>query len=241
MANNVLLNSSDHKNLRVHNRYSAELGDNVMYSPTFAREFKTIQSHYPIVFQQQAGDNDFIAVALFGLQSNENLFLTDSGWDAPYIPIMMQRLPFSIGLYHDSASNDKKRVLNIDLDHPKVSNDESGERLFRDDGSTTDYLERASGLLETIHQSYGDDRAFAKKLAELDLLESVNMNIRLANGSEGQLVGFYTVNEQKLAQLTAEQLSELHKKGWLEAIFMVIASLSKVQNLVDRKSRAMAP
>src|SRR5690625_7203062 len=104
---------------------------------------------------------------------------------------MMQRLPFSIGLYHDSASNDKKRMLNIDLEHPKVSNDESGERLFRDDGSTTDYLERASGLLETIHQSYVEDRAFAKKLAELDLLESVNMKIRLANASKGKMFEHY--------------------------------------------------
>src|SRR5690625_1869049 len=134
MANNVHLNSSDHKSLRVHNRYSAELGDNVMYSPTFAREFKTIQSHYPIVFQQQAGDNDFIAVALFGLQSNENLFLTDSGWDAPYIPIMMQRLPFSIALYHHTSTTYINRIFNIHQVHPILHNHITVDRLFSSDG-----------------------------------------------------------------------------------------------------------
>jgi len=237
MANNVLLNSTDHKDLRVHNRYSAELGDNVMCSPTFAREFKTIQSHYPIVFQKQESDGSFVPVALLGLERDENLFLTEGVWDAPYIPSMMQRLPFSIGFYNDSSSNEKKRVLHIDLDHPKVTSDESGQRLFRDDGGITDYLDRVSSLLEAIHQSHDDNRAFINKLTELDLLESVNMDIRLADGSAGQLMGFYTVNEPKLAKLTPEQLGELHQRGWLEPIFMAVASLTKLQDLVDRKAR----
>src|SRR5690625_6022370 len=77
MANNVLLNNTDHRDLRVHNRYAPELGDNVMYTPTFAREFKTIQAHYPIVFQKQAQGDTFIPLALLGLENHENLFLTD--------------------------------------------------------------------------------------------------------------------------------------------------------------------
>lgn len=236
MANNVLLNSADHKDLRVHNGYSEELGDNVMWSPTFAREFRTIQSHYPIFFQKQEADS-FVPVALFGLEKNENLFLKDNRWDASYVPLMMQRLPFSIGFQNDEASAEKKRVLHIDLDHPRVARGESGQRLFRDDGSITDYLERVSGLLETIHTSYEDDRAFSSKLVALELLEPVNMKIKLADGSECQLVGFHAVNEQRLAALTPEQLSDLHKNGWLEPIFMAVASLGKVKSLVDRKSR----
>lgn len=237
MTNNVLLNSSDHKNLRVHSSYSVTLGDGVMSTPTFSREFKTIQAHYPIVFKKQEGEGSFVPMALLGLENNENLFLSESGWDASYVPMMMQRVPFSIGFYSDEQSNEKKRVLHIDLDHPKVSADDSGQRLFRDDGSITDYLERVSGILEVIHQSQADDRAFAARLDQLDLLEAVNMDIRLANGSAGQLSGFYTINEERLAALTSEQLGELHKKGWLEPVYMTIASLPKVQALVDRKSR----
>jgi|SRR5690625_127838 len=241
MANNVLLNNTDHRDLRVHNRYAPELGDNVMYTPTFAREFKTIQAHYPIVFQKQAQGDTFIPLALLGLENHENLFLTDRGWDASYVPLMMQRLPFSIGFHNDSLSRRQTRVLHIDLDHPKISHDESGQRLFRDDGSTTEYLERISGLLEAIHQAHADDRAFTAKLIELDLLEPVNLKIRLADGAEGQLTGFYTVNEQKLAELPSSPLNELHHQGWLEPIFMVIASLPKLQNLVDRKSQRLVP
>ncbi len=240
MTNNVLLNSTDHRDLRVHPRYSAELGDSVMWSPTFAGEFKRIQSHYPIVFQKQEGEGNFAPVALLGLERNENLFLLDNGWDASYIPMIMQRIPFSIGLYDDEAASEKRKMIHIDLDHPKVSRDDSGQRLFQEDGSTTDYLARISHMLEVIHQSQEDDRALARKLTELDLLEPVSMGIRLADGSEGQLVGFHTVNEDKLAVLTQEQLGELHKNGWLEPIFMAIASLAKVQNLVDRKSRNVA-
>lgn len=240
MANNVLLNNTDHRDLRVHNRYAPELGDNVMYTPTFAREFKTLQAHYPIMFQKQAQGDTFIPLALLGLEKNENLFLTDRGWDASYIPLMMQRLPFSIGWHNDPLSQQRTRVLHIDLDHPKVTHDETGQRLFRDDGTTTDYLDRISGMLEAIHQAHADDRAFAAKLTELDLLEPVNLDIRLADGVKGQLVGFYTINEQKLAELPSPQLTELHHRGWLEPIYMVIASLPKLQNLVDRKSQRLA-
>lgn len=237
MANHVLLSSAEHKDLRVHNRYSPQLGDNVMFSPTFSHEFKTIQSHYPILFQKQEGEANFVAVALFGLENNENQFLTENGWDASYIPLMMQRLPFSIGLYSDHFSSEKKRVLHIDLDHPKVTSDQSGQRLFNEDGSVSDHLEHMSGVLDAIHQSQADDRQFVKKLTELELLEPANIDVRLANGAEGQLVGFFTINEQKLAALGPERLSELHKNGWLEAIYMTIASLAKIQNLVDRKSK----
>jgi hypothetical protein len=237
MANNVLLNSKDHRELRVHQGYSAKLGDNVMWTPTFVAEFKTVQAHYPIVFQQQEDEKGFIPVILLGLENNENLFLLDDGWDASYVPLLIQRIPFSIGLYDDAAVGEKKKMIHVDLDHPKVTSDGSGERLFRDDGSVTDYLDRISGMLETIHQAQEGDRKFVKKLEELDLLEPVSMDIKLANGSEGQLMGFHIVNEDKLAGLSSEQLGRLHSHGWLESIFMTIASLGKIQNLIDRKSK----
>jgi hypothetical protein len=45
------------------------------------------------------------------------------------------------------------------------------------------------------------------------------------------------VREEKLAQLTADALGKLHEKGYLQAIFMVIASLSHFRDLIERASK----
>ena len=42
MANNVLLNSIEHQNIKIITERSAEYGDNVWYALTFPSEFKKI-------------------------------------------------------------------------------------------------------------------------------------------------------------------------------------------------------
>ena len=75
MAKYELLNNVDHKDLRVKIDRSAELGDNVWFTPTFPQEFRTLQKHYPIVFTKNAETGQFQAVALMGFEVGENLFL----------------------------------------------------------------------------------------------------------------------------------------------------------------------
>lgn len=232
MTNTVLLNNVDHSDLRIVTTRSAEYGDNVMSALTFPAEFRNIQSHYPIVFRKNA-DGQFQPLALFGFEEKQNLFLGPRGWDATYLPLMVERLPFLIG-----RSNDQL-LVHIDLESPRVSRT-AGEALFRAQGGTTEFLERMNSVLLAIHQGIESVPAFAAALTEHELLESFVFDIQLANGSQNRLAGFYIINEERLAALGGAALERLHKAGHLEPVYMAIASLSNFRALIERQNKVNA-
>ena len=57
--------------------------------------------------------DSFYPTALFGLEQDQNLFLTEDGWDAAYIPMMIRRHPFLIGYQADSEHEDGKETRRI--------------------------------------------------------------------------------------------------------------------------------
>jgi hypothetical protein len=233
MTNHVLLNNVDHKDLRVITTRSAHYGDDVMYAVTFPAEFRNIQAHYPIVFRKNA-QGQFEPIALMGFQERQNLFLTSRGWDASYIPLTIERLPFLIGF-----SADKQPMMHVDLDSPRISRTE-GERVFREYGGNTEFLERMSSVLLAIHQGIAAVQPFVAALMEHELLESFVLDVQLANGSENRLAGFYAINEERLLNLSGEVLERFNRAGYLQAIHMAIASLSQFRALIERMNKRNA-
>jgi hypothetical protein len=67
------------------------------------------------------------------------------------------------------------------------------------------------------------------------------LDIELNDGSQNRLAGFYTINEERLAALTARPAGRLHEAGYLQAIYMAVASLSQFRVLIDRKNRPAMP
>jgi hypothetical protein len=205
-----------------------------MSALTFPAEFRDLQSCYPIVFAQD-GNGSYDAIALLGFEQGENLFLGPNGWDAPVIPLTVERQPFMIGRGGDELS------VHIDLDSPRVRDGGiEGEALFLTYGGTSEYLERISSVLRTIHDGLTASRSFVSALVELELIESFVLDVELDDGSQNRLAGFYTINEDRLAQLSADQLASLHGKGYLQAIYMAVASLAQFRALIQRKNRAHA-
>lgn len=233
MTNHVLLNNVDHKGLRVITTRSARYGDDVMYAVTFPAEFRNIQAHYPIVFRKNA-QGQFEPIALMGFQERQNLFLTSRGWDASYIPLTIERLPFLIGF-----SADKQPMMHVDLDSPRISRTE-GEPVFRAYGGNTEFLERMSSVLLAIHQGIAAVQPFVAALMEHELLESFVLDVQLANGSENRLAGFYAINEERLLNLSGEVLERFNRAGYLQAIHMAIASLSQFRALIERMNKRNA-
>ena len=232
MTQHALLSNVEHKNLRVIKARGKQYGDDIMYAFTFPAEFRNVQAYYPIVFAKTP-DGTFSPLALFGFHQGQNLFLKDGKWDATYLPLMVERQPFLIG----SAPNGK--VIHIDLDSPRVSQTE-GERVFLDHGGTTDFLEHISKVLGFIDESAAATPAFVAALLEHDLLESFALDIQFADGNQHRFVGFYAINEEKLRKLDGAALARLHERGYLQAMFMAIASLSKFRDLIDRANKLNA-
>lgn len=240
MPRTVLLNNVEHHDLRVITARGARYGDDEMLAQTFSGEFRALQAHYPIVFQKTA-DDGFRSVALLGLRQNENLFLErrpyadGARWDAHYLPMAVERLPFWIGIAEDEP------MLHIDLDHPRVVRGGSeGQPLFLEHGGSTAYLEHSASLLRALHEGLREDAGFLAALRRYELLEPFSLDIRLDERTQHVLSGFHTIDERRLRDLDAPALHALSQAGHLEAAYMALASLSHLRDLIDRLGRRHA-
>ncbi len=232
MSNPVLLNHVEHRDLRVDARRGAAFGDDVMYAPAVPAEFRSLQAHYPIVFQRDAAGG-FHPLALFGLRQGENLFLDGERWDATYIPLAIERQPFLIGV------SGAEPMVHVDLDHPRVRAG-TGEALFQGPGIASEFLERARTTLLMLHDGILATPAFVDALQRHQLLESFVLDIRLDDGSDNRLAGFHTIDEQRLHALDGAALEQLSRDGHLLPVYMVLASLSRFRDLIERMNRRRA-
>ena len=231
--NPVQLDNNTHRDLRVVTTRGAAWGDDEMTTLVFVSEFRSVQAYYPIVFQAADNGPGLQAVALLGLRNGENLFLDAHGWDAPYIPLALERGPFMIGRGGDQL------MIHVDMDSPRIGRGE-GEPAFLAHGATTEYLERINAVLGAIHHGVETMPAFVAALLRHELLESFVLDIEAADGSQNRLAGFHTINEERLAALDTLALAELHAQGWLAAIYMTLASTAHLRDLIDRYNRRLA-
>jgi hypothetical protein len=205
-----LLNNITHKDLRVITRRGAPWGDNVMSAPATPDEFRSLQAHYPILFAPD-GQGSFLPVV---------------GGDADYIPLSMQRMPFSIGV-----ADEELRMM-VDMASPRISHGAEGEAVFLPHGGTSDFAEHANSVLHTLHQGLQAAPEFIQALQTHGLLESFVLNVDRPDGTRGQLGGFYLINEERLAALDAATVGLLHQADYLQPIYMAIASLSNLPKLI---------
>jgi len=236
MANTVLLNNVDHHDLRVATGHGAAFGDSVNQVLIFPTEFEAVQREYPIFFRQDAS-GAFQAVALLGLDRDENLFLGDDGWQGRYIPAVQQRGPFSIGLQAaDSVEGDA--VIHIDLGHPRVG--AAGEPVFLPHGGNSPYLNHIAGVLRTIYTGIESATAMFAAFAALDLIQPVAVEIKLAEARHYTLPDLHTIGGGRFSALGGDDLVTLHRQGFLAAALWALSSLGNVERLIELKTTRLA-
>lgn len=232
MSKYEMLNNVAHADLKIRLERAAEFGDDVMFCMTYPFEFRLVLSHYPILVYRDRDNQTAFPVALFGFEEGENLFLTNTGWSARYIPIMVQRQPFSIGYQQIQGSSDKQQVITFNPGHPRVNHVE-GEAVFNEHGGYTPYLEQVVKMLESIDTGHQQNKLLIEALEKHELLEDTTVAITLKDGSQYELVGFSTIADDKFEALSADALKELNDQKLLLPITMIMASMSNLGNLVD--------
>lgn len=240
MANHVLLDNVNHRDLRVRKVYAPGEGYDVNVARVFPSEFIAVQREYPMLFMKNTETGNFEVVALLGFENGENLFLGSPGWDADFIPLSIQRQPFLIGFQHQEVDGVPTQVpvIHIDLDHPSVSTDE-GEPLFLAQGGEGPHLERMASVLKAIHEGHEQSENFARTLVGLELIESVKIEVEFGDGSKQSLSGLFKINEERLAGLSGNALEVLNSSGQLQSVYLMLASLSSMSRLIERKNRQL--
>jgi hypothetical protein len=135
----------------------------------------------------------------------------------------------------NGTSEEDTRVLTINTAHPRV-NTEKGEALFLEFGGNSPFLDRVADMMETLHHGMIDNSKFISCLNELELIEPFTLDVQLNDASKHQMVGFYTINEEKIASLTDQQKLNLMNTGYMQAIYMMLASQHNVSHLLKRKN-----
>jgi hypothetical protein len=100
-------------------------------------------------------------------------------------------------------------------------------------------LQRISSILEAIYQGREQSRVFVELLLNHELIEEFTLDVELNDGSKHQLQGFYTIAEDRLKELPQDSIAELFSAGYLQAIYMVIASFANFRSLIKRKNQRL--
>lgn len=232
LANRVRLDNVDHARLKV------ALGrlpgiDNVNQTLVVPTEFEDVQREYPI-FIRKDQDGNWVAVALLGLDKGENLFLDGEAWDARYIPAVHRRGPFFLSLAKGPAGAEPMAAVHIDLDDPRVS-EEEGEPLFREHGGNSAFLDHVTKTLHLIHEGLSAAPHMYALLDRLGLIQPIEVEVQLGDGKTYHLPSLHTVGMQQLQALTGPQLAQLSQAGFLAPTIFIRSSLPNMNRLIDLK------
>jgi hypothetical protein len=225
MTNIVVLNSLTHRDVRVQAEASAKFGDNQRFVPVVVAEFPLLVTHYPVLFSKDTDTGAFFCGAMLGIDEGENLFLKDGKGHEGYRPLNLQRAPFFV------AGED----LAIDLDHARITAHE-GQALFNDQGAPTPYLESIKAAFQQLKPGIEMTKRFTESLLNLNLLEPVDIVLGFDDGTKRNLVDLYTVNQEVLRQLPDASVLELFRRGYLQLIYLLIASLKQIPVLAKKKN-----
>lgn len=239
MSNIELLNNVKHKDLRVCVTKRREFGDSVAGSVVYPFEFSSIHKEYPIFLQKHDETGAFQAVAFFGFEENENLFLEDD-WQANYIPALIRREPFLIGFQREPGAEEPMMVVHVNMDSPRISVDGTGEAVFLEGGGNSEYLEDIKDTLMQIHKGVEANKAMMSTFLDLELIERITLDIKFRGDVNFKTDIFYTISKSRLLNLSEPIVASMHKSGLLQLAYMMIDSLSNLKTLIKKKEFRLA-
>jgi hypothetical protein len=229
MTNIVPLNSQAHQQLRVQAGAAARQGDKQRFVAVIVNEFPLLAAHYPILLSKDADTGAFYCGAMLGIDEGENLFLHDPRDRDIYRPLNLQRGPFF------TAGDD----LAIDLDSPRIVTGAEGEALFSDGGEPSPYLQSIMALMRELAPGLERTRIFVSTLMTLKLVEPVTIELGFDDGTKRVLTDLYTIDQPALRALPDVAVLDLFRRGYLQLIYLMIASLKLVPVLAQIKNRRL--
>ena len=218
-----------HLSLQVATHYNHTAETNSIYIT--AVEIIKAAHEFLIVFAT-GDDGAIFPAALLGIRDCENLYLNKKGeWLANYMPAYVRRYPFILAATEDRAG---QFTVCIDKHYAGFNDDDKGVRLFDDEGNESELLTENFKLLKEYQNHIQLTVSFCQAIKEMELLEPMKADAKLADGQELSLGGFMGVSRSKLKALKSDDIMRLFKSDYLELIYAHLASLNNVEILLKR-------
>lgn len=204
------------------------------FMPLTAPEFGSASTSMPIIF---AGE-DRSPLAVMGIRSGENLFVTDGQYEIDfYMPAFARRYPFVLA--GDNAND--RFVVCVD-EKAECVTDKKPQQMFFDKDDTSQFTKEAFQFLQNFERDRQATTKMIEVFKELDLFEPKEMNFQ-GNNADGtpapqqKIADYFAVSEEKLKALPADKLAEFSTNGYLAVAYAHLISLSNWQRLVNMTLR----
>lgn len=230
-SNSVPLTKEQHGEMSIETGTGYDFAQKMSVVPVLARELHRAVFEYPIAFMQQ-GEN-VAAVALLGLQEDQNLFVSDDGsWSVDYVPALLRHYPFAVAL----GKEGDKGILCLSMDHPGLNSKGKGVALFEKEGGLSTFTKQVQKAIGDAAVEARKTEAFCAKLEEFGLLKPIGATLKNKSGKEWRISGILAVDRSALAGLALDRLDTLHKSGYLELIYQHLLSLHNLRGLAEMAS-----
>lgn len=195
--------------------------------PALMAEFAPGCRDMPILFLDEAGT--ISPLFMVGMRPGESRFVDGEGrWRGQHAPAYLRRYPFIGG---DVSAG--QQIICVDGGYAGLQN-EQGERLFGEDGEPAEALQRVIGFVAEYAEAAKATSAFTAVLKALDLFQTINVEIRTAEGATSSYSGFSAISEERLNALSDDAWLDLRRKGYLVPIHAHLISLANFALLGDR-------
>ncbi|NRA70042.1 MAG: SapC family protein [Gammaproteobacteria bacterium] len=227
MANIQPITSTTHAAIKIKNNPHLLQSKNSHMTPVIIHEFATAAQEFPVVFIKDPDTGQFRAIALLGLNPNQNLFIKNGEWQAQYIPEALTIYPFVLS--NDTNNNDSL-LLCLDADSSLV-NEQEGAALFDEKGQQMPWLAEKGEQLVSLVEKNQLTEMFIKALTDNDLLKPQTLTIQTPQGKDYSLNGLYVIDQQQLDQLDDPSYSVLRQRGFIAPIYASLMSMQRVKFL----------
>ncbi|WP_445428402.1 SapC family protein [Alishewanella sp. HL-SH05] len=167
--------------------------------------------------------------ALCSVQVENNLWVEQHHWLATYTPMALQTYPLCLMPGSENGVSQVgifKNELNLT----------QGAALFDEAAQPTTELKRKTQLLETDLQQEYLTHQFCKVLESLKLIQPIELILHFST-EEQRIQGLFTINEDRLQQLTADELYSLQQQGMLVPIHVMLTSILQLNKLINKHNK----
>jgi hypothetical protein len=231
--NYVALDKDKHSALKVVPKVNFSLVGETHLAAATIREYAQLSGCMPLVFIEDPKTKNIHTVAMLGLEQGKNLYWAEEKWQAPHVPMNIQRYPFDI-----RPDGDR---LGVYIDENSDLIKEEGELLFTEAGEPSEFLQNRQQFLSDLANSEVQNQRFVKQMQENNLLEEIQIRITYMSGQVRNVTGVMSVNEKKLIELEDEKIIELHKAGYLGAAYSMMLSMGQLNRLVELSNKSDNP
>lgn len=197
---------------------------NEALAPLVSKEFPKAALSFPIAFV--ATGDDFAPVAVLGLQSGRNLFVSlDGRWIGGYIPAMFRGYPFLL-----VNTDEDRQVLCINDAHGSIS-DVDGEAFFDQESQPTQAVKDILDFLNQVASNRLATLKVVKVMQKHQLIAPWQIKLKGADQQEQTVQGLFRVDESVLNLLSAEALDEIRQAGALPLIYCQLLSMQHLPML----------